>query len=174
MAFLLLVAGHETTVHLIGDGLLALFDHPSEQAALMADWSLAESAVEELLRYTSSVQISKPRFAAHDLEWQGQSIARGEIVFAFLAAANCDPAQFPNPETLDLRRSPNRHLTLGAGIHFCLGAQLARLETAVALERLLTRFPRLRLAHPRDQVRWKKSLGTRVLQSLQVTTAAHG
>ena len=102
--------------------------------------------------------------------FHGQSIARGELVIAILASANSDPAQFSNPETLDLRRTPNRHVAFGAGIHFCLESQLARLELTVALERLLTRFPTLHLAIPRSQVRWKKSLGMRVLHALPVTT----
>ena len=168
MVFLLLAAGHETTLHQIAHSVLTLLDHPRQLAELEADWGLADSAAQELLRYVSFAQVSKPRYARQDTEFHGQSIRRGQIVFACLAAANSDPAVFENPERLDLRRQPNRHVAFGAGIHVCLGAALARVETAIALEQLFTRFPRLELAIPRTQVRFSARIGTRGLLALPV------
>ncbi len=141
MIFLLLVAGHETTTHLLSGGLLTLLDHPQQTAQLTADWSAGETAVHELLRYVSPVQLCKPRYAVENMELSGQSIRRGELIIGCLASANLDPAEFSDPEQLDLRRSPNRHLTFGRGIHICLGMRLAVLETQIAFERLFTRFP---------------------------------
>ena len=142
MVFLLLAAGHETTLHQIACSVLTLLDHPQQLAELTADWGLADSAAQELLRYVSFAQVSKPRYAREDTEFYGQPIRRGQMLFACLAAANSDPSVFDNPERLDIHRQPNRHLAFGAGIHVCLGAKLARVETAIALERLFTRFPR--------------------------------
>jgi cytochrome P450 len=169
MSFLLLVAGHETTVHLISTGVLTLLDHPGELVRLRADWSLAPSAVDECLRYVSSVMTTKPRYVFQDQDFRGVALRRGDIVLPLVASANCDPAEFPDPLTFDISRHPNRHLTFGAGIHYCLGAQLARLEASVAFETLWTEFPDLRLAVPRDAICWKKSFGTRVLKGLPVT-----
>jgi cytochrome P450 PksS len=166
MVFLLLAAGHETTLHQIALGTLALLDHPDQLAMLRADWSLADSAAQELLRFVSFAQISKPRYAREDTPFHGQAIGRGQIVFACLAAANTDPAVFANPEQLDIRRQPNRHVAFGAGIHVCLGAALARAETAIAFHRLFTRFPDLRLAIPRSQLRFSGRIGTRALLEL--------
>lgn len=168
MVFLLLAAGHETTLHQIAVSVLTLLDHPPQLAELKADWGLADSAAQELLRHVSFAQVSKPRYARDDTELHGQLIRRGQIVFACLASANSDPAVFPDPERLDLRRQPNRHLAFGAGIHFCLGAKLARVETALALQRLFTRFPALRLAVPRNRVRFSARVGTRGLVALPV------
>jgi cytochrome P450 len=168
MVFLLLAAGHETTLHQIASGLLALLDHPRQLADLRADWSLADSAAQELLRYVSFAQVSKPRYARQDTEFHGQPIRRGQMILACLAAANSDPDVFQNPDRLDIRRQPNRHLAFGAGIHVCLGAKLARVETAIALERLLTRFPNLELAVPRSRIRYSARFGTRSLVALPV------
>ena len=128
--------------------MLTLLDHPQQLAELTADWGLADSAAQELLRYVSFAQVSKPRYARADTEFHGQPIRRGQMLFACLAAANSDPAVFDDPERLDIHRQPNRHVAFGTGIHVCLGAKLARVETAIALERLFTRFPRLRARHP--------------------------
>jgi len=168
MGFLLLFAGHETTAHLISGGLLTLLNHPQQQAELMSDWTKAEPAVEELLRFNSPVQSTKPRIAAHDMWFHGQNIKRGQYLMPILAAANADPAQFNDPERFDINRTPNAHLGFGTGIHTCLGLRLARMETAIAFERLLTRFPNVELATPRDQVRWTQQIGLRALQSLPV------
>ena len=168
MVFLLLAAGHETTLHQIALSVLTLLDHPQQLAELTADWGLADSAAQELLRYVSFAQVSKPRYAREDTEFYGQPIRRGQMLFACLAAANSDPAVFEDPERLDIHRQPNRHLAFGAGIHVCLGAKLARVETAIALERLFTRFPGLQLAIPRSQVRFSARIGTRGLVALPV------
>jgi cytochrome P450 len=168
MVFLLLAAGHETTLHQIAGSVLALLDHPEQLGELVADWSLAEAAVQELLRYVSFALLTKPRYARADTEFCGHRIRRGQMLFACLASANSDPARFDHPERLDLRRQPNRHVAFGVGIHYCLGAKLASVETEIALERLFSRFPGLRLAVPRPTVRFLPRLGTRGLVSLPV------
>ena len=144
-SILLLLAGHETTTNLIGNGLLALTEHPDVAARLRAEPDLLPSAVEEFLRYDSSVQ-GAVRFARETVEIRGRTIERGSTLLLLLGAANRDPAQFPEPDALDVARSPNRHLSFGRGVHFCLGAPLARLEADVAFRALLDRFTELRVA----------------------------
>ena len=144
-SILLLLAGHETTTNMIGNGLLALTEHPEEAARLRADRALLPSAVEEFLRYDSSVQ-GAVRFARRTAEVGGRTIEQGSTLLLLVGAANRDPAQFPEPDALDVARSPNRHLAFGRGIHFCLGAPLARLEGDIAFAALLDRFPELRVA----------------------------
>ncbi len=144
-SILLLLAGHETTTNLIGNGLLALAARPELVARLRAEPSLLPSAVEELLRYDSSVQ-GVVRFARRRTELGGRSIEQGAALLPMVGAANRDPARFGDPDELDLARSPNRHLAFGRGIHFCLGAPLARLEGEVAFRALLERFPQPRVA----------------------------
>ncbi len=144
-SILLLLAGHETTTNLIGNGLLALAARPELVARLREDRSLLAPAVEELLRYDSSVQ-GVVRFARRRTELRGRTIEQGAALLPMVGAANRDPAQFPDPDDLDLARSPNRHLAFGRGIHFCLGAPLARLEGEVAFAALLDRFPEPRIA----------------------------
>jgi pimeloyl-[acyl-carrier protein] synthase len=163
MCLLLLIAGHETTVNLIANGTLALLTHPGERDRLAADPSLAASAVEELLRYDSPVQLTA-RHVLADLEVGGRRLREGETVLAVLGAANRDPAQFPDPDRLDLSRSPNRHLAFGSGIHFCLGAPLARMEAEIALTALLRRFPDLALADTPPA--WRDTVTLRGLASL--------
>ncbi len=168
MGFLLLIAGHETTTHLISTGLLALLEHPQQKAALMSDWSLGESAVDEMLRFGSPVQITKPRMVAQDMEWHGHRLKQSEMIVALLAAANCDPDEFEDPRRFDIRRHPNRHVEFGTGIHICLGLKLAVLEVRTAMERLLTRFPDLELAVPRTAIRWTKRIGLRSMTALPI------
>jgi cytochrome P450 len=167
MAFLLLFAGHVTTVHLLAGGLFELLNHPEQKAELMADRALLDSAVEEMLRYRPPVPFTKPRLPREDGEFHGQTLRRGEFMLAVLASANCDPARFDQPETFDIRRHPNPHVSFGTGIHVCLGLKLARLEAQVAFERLLTRFPGLELAVPREEIPWSKG-GMRMFKSLPV------
>src|SRR5260221_8892550 len=145
MCTLLLIAGHETTVNLIGNGMLALIEHPVEYAQLRDTPGLIGPAVEELLRFDSPVQLTA-RIASEPLEIGGQHIEAGQWVLPLLGAANRDPKVFANPEQLDLTRNPNPHVGFGRGIHFCLGAPLARLEAQVAIAPLVQRFRTLELA----------------------------
>jgi cytochrome P450 len=168
MILLLLVAGHETTVNLIGNGVWALLRHPDQLQRLRQDPGLIGSAVEEVLRYRGPVDISTHRWALEDTEFQGQRISRGDIVFASLLAANHDPAQFSEPERFDITRDPNRHIAFGFGIHFCVGAPLARLEANVALPLLLERFPRLRMAVDEQELHWRETLIMHGLKQLPV------
>ena len=162
---LLLVAGHETTVSLIGNGLLALLRHPHAMNALRADPSLIGSAVEELLRYDGPVQ-RVGRIANVAVELGGHTIPAGDLVLSLIGAANRDPAHFPEPDRLDLRRAENRHLAFGLGIHFCLGAPLARVEGQIAFNALLRRLPGLTLRTAVPQ--WRESATLRGLRSLPV------
>jgi len=168
MIFLLLLAGHETTVSLIGSGTLALLQNPGELQKLRERPELIDSAIEELLRYTSPIEHPAPRFAREDVELGGQLIRRGEMVVPVVAAANRDETVFPNPDTLDITRHPNRHVAFGMGVHYCLGAPLARLEGRLALLALVQRFPQLRLAVPAEQLRWRSSVSLRALKALPV------
>jgi cytochrome P450 len=168
MAFLLLIAGFETTVHLLSGGTLALLKTPAQKERLVNDSSLLPSAVEELLRFVSPVQMSEARHVIRDLEIHGQSLRRGDHIVAWLGAANADPARFPDPAKLDLSRSPNPHVTFGSGIHFCLGAQLARVEAHVGFERLFTRYPRLALAVPDSELKYRGNMLLRALVALPV------
>jgi cytochrome P450 len=154
MCTLLLVAGHETTVNLIGNGVLALLRHPDQLERLRADPSLIGSAVEELLRFDAPVQLTG-RIAVEPVQIEGQTIEPGQWILPLLGGANHDPAQFAEPERLDLGRNPNPHVAFGRGIHFCLGAPLARLEGQIAIGALVRRFRTLALAGEpvrRDQI----------------------
>ncbi|MFF7894001.1 cytochrome P450 [Streptomyces sp. NPDC007907] len=162
---LLLIAGHETTTHFIGNAALALLRHPQAADQLRRRTDLIPAAVEELLRYDSPVQLMLRR-ARHDLDLAGRSIAAGQVVLLVCGAANRDPAAFPDPDVLDFQRPGGRHVAFGYGPHFCLGAALARLEGAVVLEALLTRLPGLRLDGIAPQ--WQRSLNFRGLTGLNV------
>ena len=162
----LLFAGHETTRNLIGNGMYTLLRNPQQTAELREKPEMIRSAVEELLRYESPVQFTA-RVLKEDMEICGQEIRKGWTVLCMLGAANRDPKQFKDPDQLDLKRLNNQHLAFSAGLHFCIGAQLARLEGQVALLNLLQRFPRMKLAGPRPQ--WAATFGFRGLKSLTVT-----
>ncbi len=168
MVFLLFFAGHETTVNLIGNGLLALFDYPGEMERLRADPSLLPSAVEELLRFTNPVEAVAMRYTREAVTVSGVDLPPRATVMALISSANRDPEAFADPDRLDLGRRDNRHLALGAGAHYCLGASLARLEGRVAFEVLLKRFPKLRLAVPRDAVAWRDPGALRGVKTLPV------
>lgn len=168
MAFLLLVAGHETTVNLIGNGVLALLTHPDQLERLNADPSLIKNAVEELLRYDGPIETSTERFAREDVQLGDKLIPRGEMVLVVIAAADRDPARFAEPDALDITREDNRHLAFGKGIHHCLGAPLARMEGQIALSTLLRRMPNLRLKGQPESLRWRPGLILRGLNSLPV------
>ena len=173
MAFILLFAGFETTVNLIGNGLYALLRHPAQRELLQksnaaGDMDLLGTGIEELLRYDGPVELATWRFATEELTLGGQRIAAGDPVLVVLAAADRDPARFEQPDVLDLTRRDNQHLGYGHGIHYCLGAPLARLEGQTALATLLTRLPDLRLAAEPDELRWRGGLIMRGLRSLPV------
>ena len=153
MVFLLIVAGHETTVHLISNSVVTLLDHPKTLTRLKAEPELWDSAVEELLRYSGPVLATKPMFATEDVVLHGVTISKGKAVLPLLGAGNFDPEVFDNPEQFDITRSPNKHLGFGKGIHYCLGAPLARMETRIALRNLFDRYPNLKLAVPKDQLK---------------------
>ena len=168
MVFLLLVAGHETTVNLIGNGVLALLQHPDQLRKLKEDPSLIKPAVEELLRYDGPVETSTERFAREDVEIGGQVIPRGDMVLVVLAAADHDPERFPDPDALDITRTDNRHLAFGKGIHHCLGAPLARMEGEIAISTLLRRMPNLRLKGSPESLSWRPGMILRGLRGLPV------
>jgi cytochrome P450 len=169
MVFLLLVAGHETTVNLIGSGMLALLEHPTQLQKLRDNPSLIRTAIEELLRFTSPVENSTQRYTNQDVVVSGVLIPRGELVLVSLASANRDPEQFENPETLDITRADNKHIAFGFGAHYCLGAPLARMEGAIAIPMLLERMKHLKLAIDPSRLKWRPSLFVRGVDSLPVT-----
>ncbi len=169
MVALLLVTGHETTVNLIGNGALALLRHPAQLALLRegrVDWA---TAVEELLRYDGPVETSTTRWVREDIVLHGQRLRRGDVVRAVITSANRDPAQFAQPDALDVTRTDNKHLAFGLGIHYCLGAPLARLEGRIALPLLFTRFSHLRLAVLPQELRWRSGVLFRGLAALPLT-----
>ena len=167
MSFLLLVAGHETTVNLIASGMLALLEHPKQMKRLRREPSLIKPAVEELLRYTSPVEMATERYAREDVEIEGTTIPRGELVLGVLGSANRDERHFEDPDVLNLARDPNRHLAFGrGGVHHCLGAPLARMEGQIAVSALLKHFPGARLAVSPDSLRWRRGVFLRGLQRL--------
>jgi len=163
---LLLIAGHETTVNLIGNGTLALLRHPEELRRLRETPGLITSAVEELLRYDGPVQRTA-RITSTEVTIGGRTIPKGEMVMPFIGAADRDPSQFPDPDRLDLGRADNRHIAFGWGIHFCLGAPLARVEGQIAIDTLVRRLPGLALVDAEPEHR--QSLTLRGLKALPVT-----
>lgn len=168
MIALLIFAGHETTANLISNGALTLLTHPGELARVRQDPTLISAAVEEILRFQGSVTGPGPRYATQDVELGGQLIRKGEVVLVSLAAANRDEAEFPQPDTFDPARVEGKHLSFGQGIHFCLGAQLARLEGQIAIGTLIKRLPNLRLAVAPETLRWRGNPHTRGMYSLPV------
>lgn len=166
MVFLLLFAGHETTVNLITNGMQALLAHPDQLALLREKPELIDTAIEELLRFTNPVGTVSPRFAREDMEVAGVLVPRGATLTLLLASANLDEAAFPNAHQLDITRDPNRHVSFGLGAHFCLGAPLARLEARIAIPALIRRFPNMRLAVPASHLRMRSNLGLRGLHAL--------
>ena len=176
MFVLLQVGGHETTTNLIGNGLLALLQNPEQMQQLKDNPSLIQTAVEEFVRYHSPVQITS-RIALEDMELGGKGISKGQMMSAYLGAANRDPAQFPDPERLDITRQENRHVGFGFGPHFCLGAALARLEGQIAIGTVLRRMPELRLEPPLSGGRledfpWRQNPIFHGLESLPVVFKA--
>ncbi|MEN3609465.1 cytochrome P450 [Plantactinospora sp. ZYX-F-223] len=169
LAFLVLFAGYENSVHVIGTGLLALLRNPEQLALVRAGAEPSPAAVEELLRYEPPGTVALRRFAVTDLTIGGVTIPAGATVLLCVAAANRDPERFADPDALDLERPDNAHLTLGHGIHYCVGAPLARLEAQIAIGTVLRRFPKLALAVDPAELAWRPSFRTRGLSSLPVT-----
>lgn len=168
MIALLIVAGHETTVNLISNGMLALMQHPDQMALLKREPALVETAVEEFLRYDGAVERSTTRYAAEDVRISGQLIRRGTPVIVVLGGANRDPGQYADAAQLDITRQNNKHLGFGYGIHYCLGAPLARLEGRIAINTLIQRLPDPRLAMPVSELRYRASPVVRGLVRLPV------
>ncbi|SEA24575.1 Cytochrome P450 [Thalassobacillus cyri] len=168
MIVLLIIAGHETTVNLITNTMYALFEHPAQLEKLKTDLSLVESAIEEGLRFYSPVDFSTARWAEEDTEFHGKTLKRGDLVLASLSSANRDEAIFENADQFDIKRKHNPHVAFGFGIHFCLGAPLARLEGRIALEKLLTAFPDIRLSNPFQEPEWRPVFLLRGLEKLEI------
>jgi cytochrome P450 len=162
---LLLFAGHETTTNLLGNGLFHLLRHPAALAIVRGDPRRTPAAVEELLRYDGPVPATV-KIATEDVEWHGRAIRRGDMVLPFMASANRDPRQFPEPDVLDIGRRADRHVAFAWGLHFCLGAWLARLEAQLTLDAVLARLPGLTLA---EEPRWKPMIFLRGLAALHLT-----
>ncbi|WP_406341743.1 cytochrome P450 [Streptomyces sp. NBC_00648] len=169
MAFLLLVAGHETTVNLISNGVRALLAHPEQLAALRADFDgLIDGAIEEMLRYDGPVETATYRFTRESVECGGTVIPAGAPVLVALASAGRDPARYPDPDRFDIRRAPQSHLGFGHGIHYCLGAPLARMEGRIAVRTLLERAPGLELASDQGPLEWLPGMLIRGVRHLPV------
>jgi len=169
MVFLLIIAGYETTVHLITNGVLTLLQHPDELARLRGDMDLMDTAIEEILRYDGPIEGTKPHYATEDVTLHGVTIPKSKMIATLLGAANHDERVFENPEIFDITRDPNPHLGFGRGIHYCLGAPLARLETKIALTALLDRNPNLRLAVPAEELKVQQIPSWHRYESLPVT-----
>jgi cytochrome P450 len=167
MAYLLILAGYETTVNLIASAVLALLQNPSQLAALRADRALLPTAIDEFLRYESPINLATIRFTRVPIRVGDVDIPANEFVMIALLSANRDGAQFDHPDRLDIRRKPNAHLAFGHGIHYCVGAPLARMEAEIALGKLLDRFGRIKLDDAAT-VRYRPSTLTRALKSLPV------
>lgn len=174
MLFLLIVAGHETTVSLIGNATLALIQNPEAKSALQADPGVVATAIEELLRYDSPVERSLTRFVAADVTLGGQQLKQGELLIAIIGSANRDAARFADPDSLDIHRRPNPHLAFGKGAHYCLGAPLARLEGEIAIRALFQRFPDLRLDIDPADLTWRDTPLFRALTRLPVRWGSSG
>lgn len=168
MAFLLVIAGHQTTVNLIANGLYALLTHPRQLAAVRADTSLVAGLTEEVLRHDSPFALASLRYTTEPVTIAGTTIPAGEFVQIALLAANRDPDVFADPDRFDLTRDASRHLAFGHGIHHCLGAPLARLQAEIAFGHVLRRFPGLRLADPARTPEWQNNPRHRGLLTLPV------
>jgi pimeloyl-[acyl-carrier protein] synthase len=166
MCQLLLIAGHETTVNLLGNGLYSLLSHPSQFELLKDQPELMGSAIEEMLRFETPVQRGTSRFTKEPMAYAGETIPAGSQVSGVIGSANRDPQQFPDPDRFDITRSPNRHLAFGRGIHFCLGAPLARTEARLAFKRLLEEFPLMELMEERPN--WNGNSWMRGLRTLPI------
>jgi cytochrome P450 PksS len=169
MLFLLLVAGHETTVNLVANGTLLLLQYPDQMEKLKNDPSLIRTAIEEILRYNGPVETTTFRWAFEDVEIGGVTIPAGDVVLPALLAANRDPAYFKDPNVFDITRENNKHIAFGLGIHYCVGAPLARMEGAIAINTLLKRLPNIQLAVNVDDLQWNESILLHGMKEMPVT-----
>ena len=168
MVQLLLIAGHETTVNLVGNGMIELMSHPDQQKQLVSYPELIDSAIEEMLRYNGPVETPFPRFAYEDVEMSDTVIPAGDQIVPVLLGANRDPDHFDDPDSFDISRDPNKHLAFGFGVHYCLGAPLARLEARSAIGQLLARMPEVHLTIDRDDLQWHPDFFLRGVKSIPV------
>ncbi|MGN7895779.1 cytochrome P450 family protein [Bacillus sp. 22475] len=169
MIMLLIVAGHETTVNLITNTVLALLENPNQLQLLKDNPKLIDSAIEEGLRYYSPVEVTTARWAAEPFQIHHQTIQKGDMVIIALASANRDETVFENPEIFDITRENNRHIAFGHGSHFCLGAPLARLEAKIAITTLFNRMPELQIKGNREEIKWQGNYLMRSLEELPLT-----
>ncbi|EML6321019.1 cytochrome P450 [Bacillus cereus] len=169
MIMLLIVAGHETTVNLITNTVLALLENPNQLQLLKDNPKLIDSAIEEGLRYYSPVEVTTARWAAEPFQIHDQTIEKGDMVVIALASANRDETVFENPEIFDITRENNRHIAFGHGSHFCLGAPLARLEAKIAITTLFNRMPELQIKGDREEIKWQGNYLMRSLEELPLT-----
>ncbi|WFR60826.1 cytochrome P450 [Paenibacillus amylolyticus] len=165
---LLIIAGHETTVNLIGNGILALLEHPEQRELLIKQPELIHNAIEEMLRYNGPVEFSTSRWALEDIEFRGEHIAQGELVIVALDSANRDEQQFKDADIFDITREKSSHLAFGKGIHLCLGAPLARLEGEIAVSTLLNRFPNMQLQADVNELEWRPGMIVRGVKEIPV------
>ncbi|WP_366295708.1 cytochrome P450 [Paenibacillus sp. AN1007] len=168
LVFVLIIAGHETTVNLIGNGMLALLEHPQQKQLLMDDPDLIQAAVEEVLRFNGPAEINNVRWAAEDVEFQGIQIRQGDMMLVALSSANRDSSHYEEPDTFDITRKVNDHIAFGKGIHYCLGAPLARLEGEIAINALLQRLPEIRLNTELELLEWRPGMIIRGLKAFPV------
>lgn len=166
---LLIIAGHETTVNLIGNSILALLEHPEQLKLLQADPEMIHTALEESLRYNGPVEFSTSRWARENLEFKGKAIGKGDLVIIALNSANHDPNQFTDPEVFDITREKSPHLAFGKGIHLCLGAPLARLEGEIAINSLLQRFPQIKLKADKSKLEWRPGMIVRGVKEIPLS-----
>ncbi|MGG3805366.1 cytochrome P450 family protein [Metabacillus fastidiosus] len=166
---LLIIAGHETTVNLIGNTILSLLEHPKQLKLLQDNPELIRTAIEESLRYNGPVEFSTSRWANESFEFKGKSINKGDLVIIALNSANHDPNQFKDPEVFDITREKSPHLAFGKGIHLCLGAPLARLEGEIAIHSLLERFPNIKLAIDRKELEWRPGMIVRGVKEIPLS-----
>ncbi|MET3941805.1 cytochrome P450 [Paenibacillus sp. PvP094] len=168
LVFVLIIAGHETTVNLIGNGMLALLEHPQQKQLLMEQPDLIQAAVEEVLRFNGPAEISNVRWAAENVDFQGIQIRQGDMMLVALSSANRDSSRYENPDTFDITRKVNDHIAFGKGIHYCLGAPLARLEGEIAINALLHRLPEIRLNTDAELLEWRPGMIIRGLKAFPV------
>lgn len=168
LVFVLIIAGHETTVNLIGNGVLALLEFPEQMEKLINHPELIHSAIEEILRYNGPAEVSNVRWAIEDVPIGEKIIKKDEMVFIALSSANRDSSEFINPDTFDITREVNNHLAFGKGVHFCLGAPLARLEGEIAIRELLRRMPNLRLKGDEDTLEWRHGMIIRGVKEIPI------